>query len=72
MGNGVYDRNRALFCMEKYKKNGEAHMNTPDIIEIDHLSFQYDGVNVLEDISFSIPKGAFWVSLVQMVLGNQR
>lgn len=34
-------------------------MNTPDIIEIDHLSFQYDGVNVLEDISFSIPKGAF-------------
>jgi len=47
-------------------------MNTPDIIEIDHLSFQYDGVNVLEDISFSIPKELFWVSLVQMVLGNQR
>jgi zinc transport system ATP-binding protein len=30
-----------------------------NIIEIDHLSFHYEGQNVLEDINFSVPEGVF-------------
>ncbi|TYR82388.1 metal ABC transporter ATP-binding protein [Priestia megaterium] len=57
-------------------------MNTPNVIDINHLSFQYDGRFVLEDISFSIPKGSFLglvgpngsgkSTLIKCILGLQK
>ncbi|MBA2873502.1 metal ABC transporter ATP-binding protein [Thermaerobacillus caldiproteolyticus] len=34
-------------------------MKGEDILKIEHVSFRYEKENVLEDITFSVPKGAF-------------
>jgi zinc transport system ATP-binding protein len=34
-------------------------IGTENVIDIDHVSFRYEDRNVLEDVHFSIPKGAF-------------
>ncbi|WP_027407823.1 metal ABC transporter ATP-binding protein [Anoxybacteroides tepidamans] len=34
-------------------------MNTETVLQVDHVSFRYEKENVLEDVTFSVPKGAF-------------
>lgn len=34
-------------------------MKTEEVLKVEHVSFRYEKENVLEDVTFSVPKGAF-------------
>ena len=45
------------------EQNAEQSITAGDVVNIQHVSFEYDGISIFKDISLSIPKGKITVVL---------